>query len=199
MQGSSQLPNQQKQVHSAFIRAEVGGHRGIPTPAASPVQQSDDQLAAEGWRMSIRLDGVLSRWVRERSQGTSRTPSDLVRAAIRLAMSQAERMEAVLVQARAREGMVGQSSHPASSVGPAVKTAAEAHNPSDVPRFPRELCDIVNQLRTFGPTAWSERRRRFVQVTALVQVCVEMSQERRDGELLADLLRLGTKHGLLPV
>ena len=95
--------------------------------------------------------------------------------------------------------MVGQRSELAPSVCPPVQTAAEVPQPADVPRFPSELWDVVKQMRGFGPTSRTERRRRLLQVIALAQVCLEASQDRGDAELLADLLRLGTKHRLLTV
>jgi Arc/MetJ-type ribon-helix-helix transcriptional regulator len=199
MQYRVQPPNQQRQANHLSIQVGPCCDGGSPCLAVSPVQQSDNELPAESWRVSVRLDRELSGWVRNRSKEIDHTPSDVVRAAIRLAISQAARMEALLAQARTRKGMVGQRSHAAPTVCPPVQTAAKAPQPAEVPRFPSELWDVVKQMRGFGPTSRAERRRRFLQVIALAQVCLEASKDRGDAELLADLLRLGAKHRLLPV
>jgi hypothetical protein len=61
------------------------------------------------------------------------------------------------------------------------------------------MTDLVKQLRVFGPASWKERRRRVLQAIALSQICCEASLDTRDDELLADLLRLAAKYGLLTV
>lgn len=198
MQDRFERSNHLKHSTVSVTRVHLRGQGGVPDSAASPVQQSD-RPAADGWRFSVRLETDLARWVRNRSDEVGSTPSDLVRAAIRGARSQAERMTAILAQSKGLDATARQKAQPAALEPHNAQTAAGVPiTPSSgVPRFPRALWAVVKQMRDFGATAWSERRRRFGQLVALVQICIETSRERQDGELLADLLRLGAKYGLL--
>ena len=190
----------QNRPRQADIRLNVAIPRSRTSRAligASVVQQLENRPAREDGRVCVRLDREQTAWLEERCRETGSTSSDVIRAALRATRGQAERMKALLGAAMGRESTRSQRTPPAATPGTGAQTAAGVI-PSDIPRFPRELWAVVAQLRSFGPTAWSERRRRFIWLVGLTQISLELSKERRDAELLADLLRLGTKYGLLP-
>lgn len=199
MQYISEGVNQPKHARRVLIPAEGRAQGGTPSQAPYPVQQSDDTVPAESWRVCVRLDGVLARWLRARGEETGSTPSEVLRTGIRLLMAQNTRLKAILTQMRATERATQPSAQCAPIDGIAPQTAAGVPNSAEVPRFPAALGGVVKQMQGFGATSWTERRRRFIQAVALAQVCVEVGRDVRDGELLADLLRLGTKYNLFTV
>lgn len=162
------------------------------------VQQLESQPARGERRVCVRLDPELTVWLEERSRETGSTSSEVLRSALRTARGQSDRMKALMAATKAQKLTIPQDVPVAVTRDTAAQTATAAKR-ADVPLFPRELWPVVAQLRGFGPTSWTERRRRFVWLVALAQVCVEMSQSASDGEVLADLLRLGAKYRLLTV
>ena len=201
MQYLSEPLNHQKQGAAGLEQAVVQGQTVLPYsayPSRPRIGRPNAGQTVAGVRSARTL--AFTR-VREESRKRGVTPSSLLRSALhQAAMAGSERVKAAVVQVESRDVTPPHSSQAASLEGAAVPTtAAPTSKPVDVPRFPQEMWSLVQQMRGFGPSSWGERRRRLLQAIALSQVCVEASQEARDVELLADLLRLASKYGLLTV
>ena len=149
---------------------ENAAERKVSASIEGKSKSSDRRHLPDAVRLSVRLDNELSEALSRRCEKSGRTPSEVVRDALR------------------RELESQQKSTPESS-----GVAVPATGPPVTYEFPSELQCLLLQLRTFGTTVWTERRQRFLTVLALSEIARRASRSPEDLTVCTELLHLAKR------
>jgi hypothetical protein len=164
------------------------------------------------WRFSVRLDSGRAARLEKVSAEVGCSPSEVLRRSLdcylasRSPKPAIQRPEMKMAPAGVRPLPIttGESPKEASAASPGPRPTATVKAATSWPSTPTnptlslrsKIDEFVRQYRAFGSEIWPERRRLFQRLFAAAYVAQENSENPKDSELYAELLKLGQRFGL---